>query len=670
MKKFSLKPLGDSCMKTLCKSWLFIGLLMAFCLAACSDDDDNAVTPIFPEKQNLICNSNDTREFTFTANTNWSLASSAIWCKFKTDDELGEFVLSGTAGTQTVTLVITNDNMQVGDVSVAKLELTMGGQTIVIGEVTRSKVDYELKIYDKEGNDITKDGVLKVGYQEYVLFDVEANFRFAATNLPGWVELDGGSLVGPVNKKVQGGLRIIENGIREKYPVLASDENVITFSDEEGRAFHSIKLVYEGMTPGVMELKRPSSNMYDWVVSLDGKSFTQGSGGVAGTGSSTTSFKNRLPFTVKTLEDKYHVVFVTKGASNNNLYFEGVDDDEWMDEKWMSCEDEKKDGNISLIVKPFTPISGYAEERVGYVLVFSDAEFNRIGRDNLESTIINGDELVYQYEQTNLVLQFTQKEIKKDEAIQYFSAVDGTDYVTPIECTPYTESNAEHFKTEYGVKGISEIKQPGVSTYVTVSFEIWDAKCYFLDNEEAAPDGIIDPAGTTMSIDSKKTNGKDIFVIVKGETEDDKAMLIVRTSNASGGEVGGEETAIFKITSSNGMGSDFVCNPYSGSLGGAQYFQNTYGATELFEMENPNAGINIALTSSDVVSYKAYTVTDTSEEELTSDDITIGEDYFSGKKVLNVWLGSGSSLPISSKPILLVITGEDGSKQILFIINK
>ena len=89
--------------------------------------------------------------------------------------------------------------------------------------------------------------------------------------------------------------------------------------------------------------------------------------------------------------------------------------------------------------------------------------------------------------------------------------------------------------------------------------EIWDAKCYFLDNEEAAPDGIIDPAGTTMSIDSKKTNGKDIFVIVKGETEDDKAMLIVRTSNASGGEVGGEETAIFKITSSNGMGSDFVC---------------------------------------------------------------------------------------------------------------
>ena len=50
-----------------------------------------------------------------------------------------EFVLSGTAGTQTVTILCSLMTiMQVGNVSVAKLELTMGGQTIVIGEVTRS----------------------------------------------------------------------------------------------------------------------------------------------------------------------------------------------------------------------------------------------------------------------------------------------------------------------------------------------------------------------------------------------------------------------------------------------------------------------------------------------------------------------------------------------------
>lgn len=55
------------------------------------------------------------------------------------------------------------------------------------------------------------------------------------------------------------------------------------------------------MTPGIMELTLPSANKYDWTVSLDGKTFTQSGGGVAGTGGSTTTIKNRLPFTVKTL---------------------------------------------------------------------------------------------------------------------------------------------------------------------------------------------------------------------------------------------------------------------------------------------------------------------------------------------------------------------------------
>ena len=657
MKKFSLKPLGDSCMmKTLCKGWLFIGLLMAFCLVACSDDDDNAVTPIFPEKQNLICNSNDTREFTFTANTNWSLASSAIWCKFKTDDDLGEFVLSGTAGTQTVTLVITNDNMQVGDVSVAKLELTMGGQTIVIGEVTRSKVDYELKIYDKEGNDITKDGVLKVGYQEYVHFDVEANFRFAATNLPGWVELDGGSLVGPVNKKVRGGLRIIENESREKYPVLASDENVITFSDEEGRAFHSIKLVYEGMTPGVMELKRPSSNMYDWVVSLDGKSFTQGSGGVAGTGSSTTSFKNRLPFTVKTLEDKYHVVFVAKGASNNNLYVEGVDD-EWVSEKWMSCEDEKKNGNISLIVDPFTPIPGYSEEKVGYVLVFSEMEYNSI-KDDLENTIIDGSNLVYKYEQANLLLQFTQKEVKSSgEDENPFTAVDGQSY-SPIECTSYMGEDAEKLKSEYGVTGVYEIKQPAIrSTIIKMAFSLTDAICYYLDSKEKA-DGVIEPAEKEITVTTEAAHGKDVFLVITDESGN-KRMVVVKISNSGSG---GGSKSVFTIT--DGMLQPVSCVAYDGSQGGADYFKNKYSVNDIFQISNVPQSIMVTLNSSNITTFKCYDL-ETENEMKEISDITIEDSWSGGNNYLNVWLG-GDQI---TKSVFLVISGEDGTEQMLFIFK-
>ena len=59
--------------------------------------------------------------------------------------------------------MVTGDDQKVDKASVAKLELTMGGQTIVIGEVTRSAVGSELKIFDLEGNEIDKSTGLKVG---------------------------------------------------------------------------------------------------------------------------------------------------------------------------------------------------------------------------------------------------------------------------------------------------------------------------------------------------------------------------------------------------------------------------------------------------------------------------------------------------------------------------
>ncbi|WP_418213403.1 DUF5003 domain-containing protein [Bacteroides difficilis] len=658
MKKLSLKPLGGICMKTLCKSLLFIGLLTTFGLSACSDDDDDAVTPIFPEKQNLICNAGDTREFTFTANTNWSLASSAIWCKFKTDD-MEEFIMSGTAGTQTVTLLITDDNQKVGNTSVAKLELTMGGQTIVIGEITRSLVDYELTIYDKDGNEISDGEALNVGYREFAQFSVKANFRFAATNLPGWVELEGGAMVGAVNQQVKGGLKIIENESREKYPVGADEGNVITFSDDEGRAFRSVKLSYEGMAPGVMELTRPSTNQYDWVVSLDGKTFTHGGSSTAGTGSSNTTFRNRLPFTVKTLEDDYEVVFVEKGW-DGNLW---VIDQSNPYELWMSYEDKnaegKKDGHIKLTINEYVPEYGASKERTGYVLVFSRAEYESI-KDDLQETIIDGEEIVYKYSEANLVLQFTQKEIKSGSDTQFFSAQNAIGNMESIECSTYMGEDASYYKSEYGVQGISEIKEPTNSIYVTVTFEIYDAKCYYLDNEGDAPNDIISPSGNTMSVSTTVAGGRDIFIVVSGETANDKAMLIVRASNITEGG-GGEAATVFTVMDPTGA-SQPVCKPYAGvDYGGASWIIGELGLTDLFEITEPSTSMNIYLATSKVSSYTCHETENFSTINV-GDNIVILDD----KDGVNVWLGDNSI----AKPILLVITGEDNQKHGLFISIK
>lgn len=651
MKKLSFKPLGASCINMLCKSGLFIGLLMTFSLAACSDDDDT-VTPVFPEKQNIVCNAGQTKEFTFTTNTNWSLASSAIWCKFKTNDT-EEFVVSGTAGSQTVTIVATDENQKVDNVSVAKLELTMGGQTIVIGEVTRSAVGYDLKIFDAEGNEVdANNGELKVGYKEFVRFSVEANFRFAATNLPGWVELEGGSLVGAVNQKVNGGLKMINDESREKYPVVASEKNVITFSDDEGKAFYSIRVSYDGMTPGVMDLTLPSANKYDWTVSLDGKTFTQSGGGVAGTGGSTTTLKNRVPFTVKTLNDDYEVVFVEKGSNNNDLYIMDAEYNEW-----MHCEG--KEGNATLIVDEYTPASYEPAERVGYVLVFSRAEYESI-KDNLEETIINGEELVYKYEQANLVLQFTQKEVKGGGEEAAITAVDGMTN-NPIECTSYSGGDADYFKSTYGVSGIYEIKQPSTSsTNAKMPFSISNTACYYFETEQDASAVIEQFSENEIGIYTDVANGQDIFLVASDESGN-KLMLIVRISNAGNGGEGSE--SVFTVTDNTGM-TLVDCTPYDGSLGGASYFIDTYGVTDIFDIKKPLAGASmfITLNSSSIVSFQCY---DTDEKEIdASIDITLSEDWMTGKQNLNVWLGDETAL---TKPVFLIITGEDGSKHMLVI---
>ena len=527
MKKFSLKPLGDSCMKMSCKSWFFIGLLMTFCLAACSDDDDDAVAPIFPEKQNIVCNAGETKEFTFTANTNWSLASSAIWCKFQSND-MEEFVVSGTAGTQTVTILATDDNQKVDNISVAKLELTMGGQTIVIGEVTRSAKGYELEVYDEAG-EVVKE--LKVGYQDFSKFSVKANFRFAATNLPGWVELEGGSLVGAVNQEVTGGLKIIKDENREKYPVEASDKNVITFSDEEGKAFYSFKVSYDGMTPGVMELTLPSTYPTNWVVSMDGKTFTQKSTG-GNTGDIT--LHKRMPFTIKTLSDKYVFVYMEEWEDMlGNKNISTIDPDMI----WMHCEGEK--GKINLTVDEYTPnVSwGEPESRTGYVLAFSQAEYESI-KDNLEETIVENGEIAYKYEQRNLLIGFTQKEVKEEPGNQSFIIKKaGWEEVSPTKTT--NTSILELLQGNYFIDDVYSISANAGEYYAVnplLSESEWIGEAYAInaDDEDVTVtlEASMDETGNMiLGVTVPDVFKEDLIIVFKGTDMLFKKAFLITPAN-------------------------------------------------------------------------------------------------------------------------------------------
>lgn len=311
-------------MKTLIsKYWLVLMALVSVTLfTACSSDDDDAVTPVFPQVQTIAGAAGAELDFTFDANESWSLSSDKIWCKLVQGEKTDAFVLNGTAGKQTIKVKITADDAS-NDMSVAQLFLNMGGQKVAIAEVKRSAADHILTVYDADGNDITETGIT-VGYNVYTKFTVKSNFRFAVTNTPAWVDLEGGFLVGTPNKEVVGGVSFKENqGVSAKYAIAKDGNYTITFTSEDGKAAVTIPVIYNGMTTSTMDVTYPTSSQWAvWNVSLDGKVFTQNGSSLNGGDTNKFTFYNFVPFKLNTLNDEYQlVVFESK---ENGLFEDGT----------------------------------------------------------------------------------------------------------------------------------------------------------------------------------------------------------------------------------------------------------------------------------------------------------------------------------------------------------
>ena len=393
-------------MKTLIsKYWLVLMALVSVTLfTACSSDDDDAVNPVFPQVQTIAGAAGDELDFTFDANENWSLASSAIWCKLAQGENADAFVLNGTAGKQTIKVKITADDAS-KDMSVAQLFLTMGGQKVAIAEVKRSAAGYELKVYDELGNDITETGIT-VGYKDiagqpiYNKFSVKANYRFAVTNTPAWVELEGGFLVGTPNQPAVGGASFKENqGVSAKYAIAKEANYTVTFSSEDGKAAVTVPVIYNGMTTNTMDVTYPTASQWAvWNVSLDGKVFTQNGSSLNGETTNAFTFHNFVPFTLKTFGDAYQlVVFENK---ENGLFEDGTGA--------VKLQGEK--GDVKLTV---APLGSGSREFLVYALPQSVFESLENGLDGmLEDDFMTVKSDYDRY----FLMDIVQKEDKKGES--------------------------------------------------------------------------------------------------------------------------------------------------------------------------------------------------------------------------------------------------------------
>ena len=368
-------------MKTLIsKYWLVLMALVSVTLfTACSSDDD-AVTPVFPQVQTIAGEAGEVKEFTFEANESWSLSSNQIWCKISKVEAQNEnqeeakaavkpgFVLNGAAGKQTIQITITDDDAS-KDLSVAQLNLKMGGQEVTIAEIQRSAEGYDLKVYDATGEDITETGIT-VGYNVYNKFTVKSNYRFAVTNTPAWVDLEGGFLVGTPNKDAVGGVSFKENqGVSAKYAIAKDGNYTITFTSEDGKAAVTVPVIYNGMTTSTMDVTYPTSSRWAvWNVSLDGKVFTQNGSSLTGGDTNDFTFYNFVPFTLKTLGDAYQLVVFEK---KENGLFEG-------ETGAVKLQGEK--GDVKLTV---APLGSGSREFLVYALPQSVFESLENGLDGM-----------------------------------------------------------------------------------------------------------------------------------------------------------------------------------------------------------------------------------------------------------------------------------------------
>ena len=392
-------------MKTLIsKYWLVLMALVSVTLfTACSSDDD-AVTPVFPQVQTIAGAAGAELDFTFDANESWSLSSDKIWCKLVQGEKTDAFVLNGTAGKQTIKVKITADDAS-DDMSVAQLFLNMGGQKVAIAEVKRSAAGYKLKVYDELGNDITETGIT-VGYKDiagqpiYNKFSVKANYRFAVTNTPAWVELEGGFLVGTPNQPAVGGAAFKEDqGVSAKYAIAKDANYTVTFSSEDGKAAVTVPVIYNGMTTNTMDVTYPTASQWAvWNVSLDGKVFTQNGSSLNGETTNAFTFHNFVPFTLKTFGDAYQlVVFENK---ENGLFEDASGAVQLLGEK----------GDVKLTV---APLGSGSREFLVYALPQSVYESLENGLDGmLEDDFMTVKSDYDRY----FLMDIVQKEDKKGES--------------------------------------------------------------------------------------------------------------------------------------------------------------------------------------------------------------------------------------------------------------
>ena len=278
------------------------------------EKNETVITPEFPELKNETRQAGETFDITFNANLEWSIKSSAAWCKF-INGQFSEVTTSGKAGEHTLKVQISDANWNYQSDDVAELTLTLGKESQVIYKITRPRklftdmqiTDSEDNVYDYDTPIIVKGGELEK--PKYITINVVSDFQIGliSEEIPDWVLLEAqGDGVYNVAFKEENSL-----GKSIKYSIGVEENFYLPFAvNFNGDIITAnIPVCYEGMDENYISFSPIYNSIHN--VSKDGKTITA-SQGVSGT--EEVVYKNELPSVVVSRNDDYEtVMFVQKG---------------------------------------------------------------------------------------------------------------------------------------------------------------------------------------------------------------------------------------------------------------------------------------------------------------------------------------------------------------------
>lgn len=523
--------------------WFFISLLMAFAVTACDDEDDNVATVTFPEKQTIGGAASETKSLTFDAVADWTLTSSSTWCYFITEgtpaakatEGVKEYSISGKAGKQTVTIGISDEGQDYDNTTVASITISMNGQEAVLAEVTRNAAGRTFKLYKKGAGDewveVSAEEGIEAGYNDFITYKAVANFRFAATNRPEWLSIEGGSIVGSANQEVEFGIKVVEN--RPDFSKYVQVGN-INFQDEEGKQVYTYTVNYKGMDPKDMKLSGP--NAFNWVVSLKGDTFTQTSStGAEGTSVNLT-YNNFVEYTVDVLNDDFVSVFVEKCEQDGITIFKtSIPDPENPDEElvdWIHTTNNGKN-KVRVTVDPSN------EKRIGYVLVLPKALYEQVAADPFcekgNDGLIGYDEstgeygILSKYQNFNMLMEFTQEDIKQEAKQEFTVKLNGFQV---INCDEITDSfEIKFIKDNWGNDIVMKSIQANNRDFYLISPMMSSEYSVEVYNEQAQEitDTIkLEQTGDSMGITIPNDwDGTHMYVVFKDYENSPKKVLMI-----------------------------------------------------------------------------------------------------------------------------------------------